>query len=117
MSLSDIGGNVCDEDTRITRAILSGDSTTPPADLDKESTKEWGLAKTWNTVLRESAALAPSQIQGVNEIRDLMHLQRLLYPYQLHSASSLEEIDDEKMANLRAKVETDLLEWLKKHGF
>lgn len=117
MSLSDIGGNVGDEDTHITRAILSGDFTKPPADLGEESTKVWELAKTWNTVMKESTALSPSQIEGVNEIRDLMRLERLLCPYQLRRASSLEKIDDEKMAKLRAKAEADLLVWLEKHGF
>lgn len=117
MSLSDIGGNVGDEDTGITRAILSGDFTLPPAGLDEESTKEWELSKMWSTVLKESMALAPSQVEGVNEIRDLMRLQRLLCPYQLRSASALEGLDDERIAELRSKAGADLLAWLGKHGF
>ncbi|KAK7696691.1 hypothetical protein SLS64_014308 [Diaporthe eres] len=117
MSLSDIGGNVGDDDTGITRAILSGDFTTPPAGLHEESTKEWELSKTWNTVLKESTALAPSQIEGVDEICDLMRLQRLLCPYQLRGASALEGLDDEKIDELRSKAEANLLAWLGKHGF
>lgn len=117
MSLSDIGGNVGDEDTKITRAILSGDFNTPPAGLDEESTKEWELAKTWNTVLKESTAFPPSQIEGVDEICDLMRLQRLLCPYQLRSVSALEGLDDEKIAEMRSKAEADLLAWLGTHGF
>lgn len=116
MSLTDIGGNVSDEDTGISRAILSGDFSTSPADLDEESAKDWELAMTWNAVLRESAALAPSQIDGVDRIRDLMRLQRLLCPYRLSSASALEEFDAEKRAELRANAESDLLKWLEKHG-
>lgn len=117
MSLTDIGGNVSDEDTGISRAILSGNFSTPPADLDEESAKEWELAKTWNAVVRESAALAPSQIDGADGICDLMRFQGLLCPYQLSSASALEELDAEKRAELRAKAEADLLKWLEKHGF
>ncbi|KAL1858090.1 hypothetical protein Daus18300_010091 [Diaporthe australafricana] len=117
MSFSDMGGNVGDEDSVNTRAILSGDFTTPPADLDEESATEWELAKTWNAVLQESAALAPSQIEGVDEIRELMRLQRLLCPYHLSSASALEKLDANQKTKLRAKAEADLLEWLEKHGF
>lgn len=117
MSFSHTGGNVGDEDTDISQAILSGDFTTPPANLDEESAKEWELAKTWDTLLQESTALAPSQIKGVDEIHDLMRFQRLLCPYRLSSVSALEEIDDEKRIELRAKAEAGLLGWLEKHGF
>ncbi|GKT63060.1 Protein kinase-like domain protein [Colletotrichum tofieldiae] len=117
MSFSHTGGNVGDDDTAINQAILSGDFTTPPADLDKESLKEWELAKTWNSVLQESVALAPFQIDGVNQIRDLMRLQRFLCPYWLGSASVLEELDEVKRAELRVKAEADLVGWLKKHGY
>lgn len=117
MSFSDIGGNVGDEDTGITRAILSGDFTTPPEDLDEESSKEWELFKTWNAALQEGAGLAPSQIGGVDGIRDLMRLQRLLCSYQLSNASTLEELDENKKAELRASAEADLSGWLEKHGF
>lgn len=116
LSLADIGGNVSDEDTCISRAILSGNFSTPPADLDEDFAKEWELAKVWNAVLRESAALAPSQIDGVDRIRDLMRFQRLLCPHRLSSASALEELDAETRAELRAKAEADLLKWLEKHG-
>lgn len=117
MSLTDIGGNVGDEDSGITRAILSGDFITPPAEKDQESTKEWELAKTWNTALQESTALAPSQIVRVDGIRDLLQLQRLLCPYRLSSASALEELDEKRRSELRAKAEAELLGWLEKHGF
>ncbi|KAH8742627.1 hypothetical protein F5883DRAFT_63305 [Diaporthe sp. PMI_573] len=116
MSFSYTGGNIGDDDTAINRAILSGDFTTPPGDLDKESAREWDLAKMWNTALQESAALSPSQIEGVNEIRDLMWLQMLLCPYRLSSASALEELDEEKRSELREKAEADLVGWLEKHG-
>lgn len=117
MSLNDIGGNVGDEDTDVTRAILSGDFATPPADQDEQPAKVWELSKTWNAVLKESTALAPSQIHGVQEIRDLMRLQRLFCPYQLSSTSALEKLNDEERAQLRAKAEADLLACLERHGF
>ncbi|KAJ0120414.1 Protein kinase-like domain protein [Diaporthe amygdali] len=116
MIFSDIGGNVGDEDTDITRAILSGDFTTPREELDEESANEWKLAKTWNTVFQDSAVLTPSQIEGMDKVRDLMRLQRLLCPYQLSSVSALEQLENEKKAGLRAKAEPGLLEWLEKHG-
>lgn len=117
MSFTDMGGSLSDEDTGISRAILSGDFTKPSADLDEESSKDWELAKMWNSVLRESVALAPSQIDGVDGIRDLMRFQMLLCPYPLSSPSALEETDDEKKAELRVKAEADLLGWLEEHGF
>lgn len=117
MSFTDMGGSLSDEDTAISRAILSGDFTTPPADLDEKSSKDWEMAKMWKAVLQESAALAPSQIQGADRIRDLMRFQMLLCPYRLCSASALEELDDEKKAELRAKAVSDLMGWLEKHGF
>lgn len=116
MSLTDICGSVSDEDTGTSRAILSGDFTTPPEGLDEESAKEWELAKTWNAVLRESEALAPSQIDGVDGIHELMRFQGLLCPYRLSSASALQELDAEKRAKVRAQAEADLLKWLEKHG-
>lgn len=115
MSFSHTGGNIGDEDTEITQAIVSGDFTTPSANLDEASAKEWELAKTWNAVLQESTAIAPSRIKGVDEIRDLMRFQRLLCPYRLSSVSALEELDDEKRVELRAKAEAELLDWLENH--
>ncbi|KAK2027852.1 hypothetical protein LX32DRAFT_428293 [Colletotrichum zoysiae] len=117
MSFSHTGGNVGDNNTVISQAILSGDFTAPPADLDEESAKEWELGKMWNTVLQESAAFAPSQIEGVDQIRDLMRLQSLLCPYRLSSVSAAEELDDEKRARLRENAEVDLTGWLTKHGY
>lgn len=117
MSFSHTGGNIGDEDTEITRAILSGNFTAPPANLDEESAKEWELAKKWNSLLQDSTALAPSQINGVDEIRDLMRFQRLLCPYRLSSVSALEDLDDEKRIELHVKAEADLVGWLEKHGF
>lgn len=117
MSFSDLGGNLGDEDTNITRAILSGDFTTPPERVDSEPAEEWGLAKMWHSALKESAALAPSQIGGVDGIRDLMRFQTLLCPYRLSSASAMEDLDDGTRTELLAKAEADLLGWLEKHGF
>ncbi|KAK2053901.1 hypothetical protein LY76DRAFT_638747 [Colletotrichum caudatum] len=117
MSFSHTGGNVGNDNTVINRAIISGDFTTPPADLNEESAKEWELGKMWNTVLQESAALAPSQIEGVDQIRDLMRLQSLLFPYRLSSVPAAEGLDDERRAGLREKAEAELTEWLTKHGY
>lgn len=117
MSFSDVGGNLGDEDTIITRAILSDDFTTPPDGVDEEQAKEWELAKIWNSALQESTALAPSQIGGVDGIRDLMRFQRLLCPYRLRSASAMKDIDDQARNELLAEAEADLLGWLEKHGF
>ncbi|KAI3391383.1 hypothetical protein diail_7452 [Diaporthe ilicicola] len=117
MSFSHTGGNVSDEDTAVNRAILSGDFTAKPLDLDEESAKEWDLSKMWSNVLQEGAVLGPSQIEGVNEIRDLMRLQNLLCPYRLSSASALEEPDDEMWAEMRQQAEVDLIRWLEEHGF
>ncbi|KAF9874042.1 Protein kinase-like domain protein [Colletotrichum karsti] len=117
ISFTHTGGNIGDYDIAINRAILSGDFTTPPADLHEESAKEWELAKTWNTVLQESAALAPSQIEGVDQIYNLMQLEMVLCPYRLSSARAVGELDNEEKARLRGKAEADLVGWLEKHGY
>lgn len=117
MSFSDVGGNLGDEETIITRAILSGDFTTPQDGMDEEQAKEWELARIWNFALQESTALAPNQIGGADRIRDLMRFQRLLCPYRLSSASAMEELENEMKTELLSKAEADLLEWLEKHGF
>ncbi|KAK2042426.1 hypothetical protein LZ31DRAFT_585896 [Colletotrichum somersetense] len=117
MSFSYTGGHVGDGNTAIDRAIISGDFTTPPADLGEKSAKEWEFGKMWNTALRESAAFAPSQIEGVDRIRDLMRLQSLLCLYRLSSVPAAEELDDERRVRLREKAEAELIGWLAKHGY
>lgn len=115
--LSDVGGHVGDEDNEIDTAILSGDFTRLPADLDEESTKKWEAAKAWNTAMRKGGVVSPGDIEGVDKIRDFGRLQTLLCPYRLGNASALEQLDDEKRGELRAKTEADLVQWLEKHGF
>jgi hypothetical protein len=115
--LSDLGCNITHADNKINAAILSGDFTTPPANLDEESTKKWEVAKAWNTAMKKSGVVSPSAIKGVDKIRDMERLQRLLCPWQLGSEFMLKQMDDEKKAELRAKTEADLVKWLEKHGF
>lgn len=116
-SLQDVGGNIRHEDKKIEAAILSGDFTSPPANLDEESAKKWQIAKAWNTAMKKCGVVSQSDIRGVAEIRGLLHLQALLCPYQLGNESMLKQLDDEKRAEMRAKTEEDLIQWLEKHGF
>ncbi|EFY87951.1 hypothetical protein J3459_014936 [Metarhizium acridum] len=47
-SLQDVGGNIRHENKKIEAAILSGDFTWPPDNLDEASVKQWQVAKAWN---------------------------------------------------------------------
>ncbi|KID82232.1 Protein kinase-like domain protein [Metarhizium guizhouense ARSEF 977] len=116
-SLQDIGGNIRHEDKKIEAAILSGDFTWPPPNIDKESVEQWQVAKAWNTAMKKCGVVSPSDIRGVDEIRDLLHLQALLCPYQLGNESMLKQFDEKKRAEMRAKTEAELIQWLEKHGF
>lgn len=116
-SLQDVGGNIRHEDKNIEAAILSGDFTWPPPNLDKESVEQWQVAKAWNTAMKKCGVVSPSDIRGVDEIRDLLHLQALLCPYQLGNESMLKQFDEKKRAEMRAKTEAELIQWLEKHDF
>jgi hypothetical protein len=115
--LSDLGCNITDTDDEINAASLSGDFTTPPADLDEKSTQKWEIVKAWNTAMKKCGVESPSRTKGVYKIRDMARLHRLLCPGQLVDEVMLKQMDHEKQAELRAKAEADLLQWLEKHGF
>lgn len=97
--------------------MLSGDFSTPPSELDDEGKKEWEVAKMWNAAMKKNGAISPSIIRGARQILDLAKFQDLLCPRQLSNESSLQRLDDNKKAELRAKGETAILEWLAKHSF
>ena len=61
--------------------------------------------------------VSPSDIKDVDKIRDMVRLQTLLCPFQLGNEFMLKQMDDEKKAELRAKTEADLVQWLEKHRF
>jgi hypothetical protein len=115
--LGDLGCNVTHADNEINAAILSGDFTKQPANLDEKSTKQWEVAKVWNAAIKKSGVVSPGDIKGVDKIRDMERLQTLLCPFDLGSESMLKQMDDEKKAELPAKTEANLVQLLEKHGF
>ncbi|OAA36453.1 Protein kinase-like domain protein [Metarhizium rileyi] len=115
--LHDIGCNVDCEDGNIGPAILSGNFSTPPAHLDEKTTEKWRLAKEWYTAMKKSGVVTPGDMKGVDNIRDMSRLHGLLCPFKLGNENELKEMDDETKADLRAKTEADLVQWLQKHGF
>lgn len=115
--LGDVGANISDEDNDIDAAILSGDFFTLPANLDQESIKRWESAKAWNTAMKKGSVVSPSDIKGVDSIRDILRLHTLLCPFQLGNMQMLEQIHEKGKAELRAKAEADFVLWLEKHGF
>ncbi|EFZ02038.2 Protein kinase-like protein [Metarhizium robertsii ARSEF 23] len=116
-SLQDVGGNIRQEDKEIEAAILSGDFTWPPPNLDKKSVEQWQVAKAWNTAIKKCGVVSPCYIRSVDEIRNLLHLQALLCPYKLGNESILKQFDDKKRAEMRVNTEAELIQWLEKHGF
>jgi hypothetical protein len=116
--LNELGCNIAaGADNKIKAAILSGDFTTPTANLDEEYTKKWEVAKAWNTAMKKSGVVSPSDIKGVNEILEMSRFGDLLCPWQLNYEPTLERMGDEEKAEWRAKTEADLVQWLEKYGF
>ena len=67
--------------------------------------------------MEKSGVVSPRHIKGVDGIRDIVRFQTLLYPFQLGNESMLKQMGDEKKAELLAKTEADLVQWLAKYGF
>jgi hypothetical protein len=112
--LYDIGCNISEKDNDISSALVSGDFTTPPA--NKESAENWEVAKAWNAAMKKIGVLSPSDMKGVAGILDFMRFQIMLCPWELGS-SEFKKMDDEKQAEVLAKREADLVEWLEKYGY
>ena len=115
--LYDIGVNISYENNAIDAAIISGDFTEPPTNLDEDFAKRWEISRAWNTAMKKSDMVSPSDIKGAGKIYDIMRLQRLLCPYQLSKASMPKEVDNERRAELLAQPEANLIQWLEKYGF
>jgi hypothetical protein len=77
----------------------------------------WEVAKAWNAAMKKSGVVSPSDMKGMDKIHDMWRLQTLLCPWQLVDEFTLKQMDDEKKAELRAKVEADLVQLLEKLGF
>lgn len=127
-ALNDLGCNIPlnHGDNSIPAALLSGNFPTPaPADgLDEKGEEEgalaeekWQVAKAWHAAMKKSGVVAPSDIPGTDKILDLTRFQSFLAPYQLGNADELKKMDGAKQAELRAKTEADLVQWLEKHGY
>ena len=116
-SFFDLGDLISGSGSPIETAMLSGDFSTPPPELDEEGKKEWEVAKMWSAAMKRNGAISPSTVPGARQILNLVKLQSLLCPRQLSNESALQKLDEEKKAELRAKGETQILEWLGKHGF
>lgn len=112
--LSDIGCNVTLGDNKVTAAILSGDFSTPP---DDEPTEKWEMAKAWYTAMSKSGVVPPCDMKGVEQIRDMLRLQTLLYPSKIVHSSKLAQMDDERKTELRGEAERELVGWLGRYGF
>jgi hypothetical protein len=97
--------------------MISGNFTMPSNNLDEKSSKKWEVAKAWNIAMKENRVLSPSDIKGIDEIRDILRLEKLLCPYQLSNESALKHLKDEEKTELRTKAEADIMQWLEKHSF
>ncbi|GAO17456.1 hypothetical protein UVI_02052050 [Ustilaginoidea virens] len=111
-----LGCNITFGQTEIDLALLSGDFDQPP-DTEEVKSAHWETARAWNAALDKVGATSPSRIKGARQIYDMLRLKDLLCPQKLSNASALARLDDEKKAELRAKTEADIVEWLDKHGF
>ncbi|KAJ6447068.1 MFS multidrug transporter [Purpureocillium lavendulum] len=111
-SLSDLGSSITLEDTEIELAILSGDFSVPPIGMSEQSSQKWQLAKAFNAAMVEAKVIRPTDIKGVDKIRDMLLFQRLLCPFRLGNESMLKQLDAAEKAELRAKTEASLIKWL-----
>lgn len=112
--LSDISCNVTLGDNKATAAILSGDFSTPP---DNEAAEIWEMAKAWYTAISNSGVVPPCEMNGVEQIRDMLRLQALLYPSKILHNSKLAQMGDERKTELRGEAERELVRWLGRYGF
>ncbi|OAA56282.1 Aminoglycoside phosphotransferase [Niveomyces insectorum RCEF 264] len=115
-ALGDLGCNVRLGHDKISEAILLGDFSTPPVDLDEASTGRWEISKAWNSAMTKQGVASPANIKGADKIRDLMQLHTLLCPHQLGDENIVKKMDEKKTNEILTKTETDLVEWLEKHG-
>ncbi|OAQ61058.1 protein kinase-like domain [Pochonia chlamydosporia 170] len=116
-SLGDLGGMVDFNNKPLKDAILSGNFSTFPENLDKESTQRWQGAKAWNAAMKTVGVVSPSDMRGVQKICDLIELQILICPFDLGNQLMIDQMDDGKKAARREKTEADLVQWLDEHGF
>ncbi|KAG8418070.1 hypothetical protein J3458_005508 [Metarhizium acridum] len=109
---------VFDRNTKKITALLNFDWSfiSHPFDPFTESTDKWELAKAWNAAMKKNGVVSPSDMKGVDQIRDMLRLGALLNPFRLRNKSMLEQMSDEKKAELRATEEEELVHWLQRHG-
>ncbi|POS78624.1 hypothetical protein DHEL01_v202973 [Diaporthe helianthi] len=112
MPFTDLGRSIGYSADSVDAALISGDLTTTPDDSRHD---DWLLAMGWTNAL-DTGTFAPSQINGVGGIVDLLQLQVLLSPHHLELSEeymskecNLAIFEDEKKAGL--------LEWLEERGF
>ncbi|QPH11950.1 hypothetical protein C2857_003908 [Epichloe festucae Fl1] len=115
LSLYDIGCNITYGQTKTDMALLSGDFTRPPT-LAQDKEENWDMAEMWNGAMEKAGAASPCKIQGASQIYDMLRLKRLLCPHHLSNASALAKMDGKTRAEVRAKTEADIIQWLEKHG-
>jgi hypothetical protein len=115
--LSEHGCNITHADNEISAAMLSGDFTTPPSNVDEEFPAKWEFAKAWNAAMKRNGVVSPSDIKGVEQIRDMVRLEKMLCPYQLSSESALKHMNGDEKTELLAMAEANIVQWLEKHGF
>ncbi|KAK0391597.1 hypothetical protein NLU13_1097 [Sarocladium strictum] len=117
--LTDFGGNIGNERHKFHKSILLGSFDIIPSSAkgDEKSKSEWETAKIWNEAMKTQGCIRPCEIEGVEQVFDLMKFQKLLCPFQLSSERELGEMTEEAKAELRAKTEAGLVEWLKQHGY
>lgn len=111
----DIGCNITYGQTKTDMALLSGDFTRPPT-LAQDKEENWDMAEMWNGAMEKAGAASPCKIQGASQIYDMLRLKRLLCPHHLSNASALAKMDGKTRAEVRAKTEADIIQWLEKHG-
>lgn len=116
-SFTDLGGCVGNLTDEIEAAILKGDFSSPPAELSEYVKREWELADTWKSIAKKNGVLSPSEMKGADQIMELIQFQNLLCPHRLSDAFMLEKMNETERAELRAKTQAKIVQWLAKYGF
>ncbi|EGX95198.1 Protein kinase-like domain [Cordyceps militaris CM01] len=116
-SFTDLGGCVGGLTNEVEAAILKGDFASPPADLSEDAKREWELADAWRSIAKKNGVLSPSEMKGADQIMELIQFQNLLCPHRLSNAFMLEKMNDTEKAELRAKTQAKIVQWLAKYGF
>lgn len=114
---SDLGGGIPPENWELLeKAVLSGNFDKVPEGLPEEKKGLWEIAKTWDGALASRGIIRPSEIAGLEGLRDLKTLVDLVCPMMLSHPMFLKRTPVEAQEKRRGVNEDKIVQMLDKYG-